>query len=220
MNDKTEWVMVPRELTVGMAIAADKAWRTGDDGYKVPAVYSAMIAAAPTPPAQEPIPMVLHCQKCGTQHIDAPEESAGWANPPHRSHLCHACGHIWRPADVPTTGVAAIQTRGKNDSPPAQAAQPVDLWTTPDEDLNALLTLTGAQLGEADVALAGLDALERVISKLAPQESQPVAWIRFCSNGAIEGPLLDSQIEDVRRKSGAWTPLIAAPIPAQQEPKK
>src|SRR5574340_600312 len=24
----------------------------------------------------------------------------GWDNPPHRSHLCHGCGHIWRPADV------------------------------------------------------------------------------------------------------------------------
>lgn len=170
MNDKTEWVMVPRELTVGMAIAADKAWRTGDDGYKVPAVYSAMIAAAPTPPAQEPIPMVLHCQKCGTQHIDAPEESAGWANPPHRSHLCHACGHIWRPADVPTTGVAAIQTRGKNDSPPAQAAQPVE-WRDP-TNLNPGQSVTF----QLDVHLK---------------------WSHIFRQ-----------------------PLYAAPIPAQQEPKK
>lgn len=59
-----------------------------------------------------PIPMVLHCPRCGTQHIDAPETddeheanladytypAAGteghasqprWTNPPHRSHLCH-----------------------------------------------------------------------------------------------------------------------------------
>ncbi|MCA8242884.1 hypothetical protein [Burkholderia sp. AU32262] len=93
-------------------------------------------------PAQpEPIDMLLFCPKCGVQHVDAPEpftpagrcECAGpdecetcesnraafeesWQNPPHRSHLCHACGTIWRPADVPTNGVAAIQTRGKADT--------------------------------------------------------------------------------------------------------
>ena len=78
-----------------------------------------------------PIDMVLHCPKCHTQHIDAPESpmraaaanslaglSAGglWTNPPHRSHLCHQCGTIWRPADVWTNGVASIATRGKNDT--------------------------------------------------------------------------------------------------------
>ena len=80
---------------------------------------------------ETPIDMVLHCPECGLQHIDAadnrspagdpddPRCSDGmtWRNPPHRSHLCHGCGHIWRPADVPTTGVAAVQTKGKSDSP-------------------------------------------------------------------------------------------------------
>lgn len=61
-----------------------------------------------------PIPMVLYCPKCGVQHIDAASE--GWDNPPHRSHLCHACGCVWRPADVPTTGVAAISTTGQADT--------------------------------------------------------------------------------------------------------
>ena len=79
------------------------------------------------------IDMVLHCPACGLQHIDKPEgqfypgmtaeESAAqndalklWNNPPHRSHLCHGCGHIWRPADVPTNGVDAVKTTGKADS--------------------------------------------------------------------------------------------------------
>lgn len=74
--------------------------------------------------AQVPVDMVLHCPECHAQHVDEPERSLGpgnterldWDNPPHRSHLCHTCGHIWRPADVPTNGVALIQTRGKNDS--------------------------------------------------------------------------------------------------------
>mgnify|MGYP000069370909 CR=1 FL=1 len=95
----------------------------------------------------EPIDMVLHCPACGLQHVDAPEEVPGmrilksaatlehphrmeqvgtytgqgeWSNPPHRSHLCHGCGYIWRPADVPTNGVAAVKTKGKADSPVVQ----------------------------------------------------------------------------------------------------
>ena len=90
--------------------------------------------------AKKPIDMVLHCPKCGMQHIDAPEPSmlAGdaamhggewpdrWTNPPHRSHLCHGCGHIWRPADVPTNGVAAVKTKGKNDMPIVNLAAEVE----------------------------------------------------------------------------------------------
>ena len=76
-----------------------------------------------------PVKLILHCPECGLQHIDARGASTRWANndhppatttwtsPPHRSHLCHDCGHIWRPADIPTEGVAAIKTRGKADSP-------------------------------------------------------------------------------------------------------
>lgn len=73
-----------------------------------------------------PIDMVLHCPKCGMQHIDAPDErTPDWKNEPHRSHLCHGCGHIWRPADVPTNGVKAVKTTGKADSPIAAPTPPV-----------------------------------------------------------------------------------------------
>lgn len=76
----------------------------------------------------KPIPMILHCPACGMQHIDAQEitdvaalmSEVTWTNPPHRSHLCAGCGHIWRPADVATEGVREIQTKGKADSPPVQ----------------------------------------------------------------------------------------------------
>lgn len=79
-----------------------------------------------------PIPMVLFCPACGEQHIDkddpCPDEGCphygtqhshpdSWLNPPHRSHLCHGCGHIWRPADVATVGVVKTETSGKADSP-------------------------------------------------------------------------------------------------------
>lgn len=87
---------------------------------------------ASTPPA--PVDMVLHCPKCGRQHVDGQEEHDAlkefkatptpWTNPPHRSHLCHGCGHIWRPADVPTNGVAAVKTKGNADSPLAAPPAP------------------------------------------------------------------------------------------------
>jgi hypothetical protein len=65
--------------------------------------------------APVPIPMILFCPSCGVQHIDNPE--GDWTNPPHRSHLCGYCGHIWRPADVSTNGVKEITTTGKEDTP-------------------------------------------------------------------------------------------------------
>jgi hypothetical protein len=65
-------------------------------------------------PPEQPIDMLLFCPKCGAQHIDEPE--GDWDNPPHRSHLCHACRTIWRPADVPTNGVVAISSIGNADT--------------------------------------------------------------------------------------------------------
>lgn len=95
-----------------------------------------------------PIDMILYCPNCGEQHVDKDNheeltikaaelgvdregdraysdwlEEHEWNNPPHRSHLCHACGCIWRPADVPTNGVASIQTEGKADTWPAYAGE-------------------------------------------------------------------------------------------------
>lgn len=93
--------------------------------------WNAHVALSQTmQPQARPIDMVLHCPKCGLQHVDAPEDaecdgeavqSLGWSNPPHKSHLCHGCSHIWRPADVPTNGVQAVKTTGKADSPISQA---------------------------------------------------------------------------------------------------
>lgn len=66
-----------------------------------------------------PIPMLLFCPRCDAQHIDKIQPEKHWANPPHHSHLCGLCGHIWRPADVPTTGVAVIETKGSADGDPS-----------------------------------------------------------------------------------------------------
>lgn len=102
-------------------------------------------------PETKPIDMVLHCPKCGMQHVDAPDDpfyggmsdASGfhprWENPPHRSHLCHTCGHIWRPADVPTNGVWAVKTKGKADSPLAapQAEHTANFWDDAYDDVKA-----------------------------------------------------------------------------------
>jgi hypothetical protein len=63
------------------------------------------------------IDMVLHCPRCGMQHVDEPDLARGWANSPHRSHLCAACDFVWRVADVCTNGVRRTQTRGQADTP-------------------------------------------------------------------------------------------------------
>lgn len=53
------------------------------------------------------VDMVLYCPYCFTQHIDAPEppEVSDWKNPPHRTHLCHECKKLFKPADIYTNGV-------------------------------------------------------------------------------------------------------------------
>jgi hypothetical protein len=96
----------PREQTNGVGIR-----------FQHRPLYTEAQAASGSVPedAKSPIDMVLHCPKCHTQHVDAPDHQ--WTNPPHRSHLCHECGHVWRPADVPTNGVAAVKTKGKADHP-------------------------------------------------------------------------------------------------------
>ena len=109
----------------------------------------------PTEPAA--IPMILHCPKCGVQHVDEPEDgfhegqdavsgswSSGWDNPPHRSHLCHGCGCIWRPADVATEGVRAIATKGA-----------ADTWSTEPAD-------DGAGYRAGDVVSKVVDVLKRI----------------------------------------------------------
>ena len=64
-----------------------------------------------------PIDMVLFCPQCGTQHIDAPDAEPHLDVARTDEDASERCGHIWRPADVPTNGVLAIKTQGQNDSP-------------------------------------------------------------------------------------------------------
>lgn len=60
--------------------------------------------------------------------------------------------------------------------------------------------------------------LDELAALRAQADAKPVAWVRFTSDGGYEGPIMDCdrRIDDVRRKSGAWTPLFTrAPEAAQ-----
>lgn len=100
----------------------------------------------------KPMDAVLWCPKCFEQHIDEdrPEvcESCGfeedahhdvdarcsvfepWLNPPHKSHRCNFCNHVWRPAEGPTNGVQSLQKHGERDG----SAKPVAFANKKDFD--------------------------------------------------------------------------------------
>lgn len=82
-----------------------------------------------------PIDIITHCPKCNFQHVDKAEpdncKNCGavehmhflpplgvcdnfepWLNAPHEKHRCHSCGNVWKPANVPTNGVASIEENG------------------------------------------------------------------------------------------------------------
>lgn len=95
----------------------DEIWRLSNEVAELKGHVRMFEQRASQPPLLVPIPMILICPSCSTLHVDEPDErTPGWTNPPHKSHLCHACGTIWRPADLPTVGVAAIETKGKADT--------------------------------------------------------------------------------------------------------
>lgn len=131
---------------------------------------------------EAPIPMILFCPSCGEQHIDDPDErTPDWTNPPHRSHLCHGCGHIWRPADVATVGVREIATKGKADSAPASPKACADAAEARvkamREASNALAdALRGAEAA-VQAAFAQADAEFRHHDKIASRHDATIrAW--------------------------------------------
>lgn len=79
------------------------------------------LAAIDTPtadpkPEETPVPKVLHCPRCGLQHIDVDDDTGRWATTRlHRKHLCKpsdgGCGQVWRPFDYPTVGVREASSR-------------------------------------------------------------------------------------------------------------
>lgn len=103
-----------------------------------------------------PVDMLLFCPNCDLQHIDAPDErTPDWTNPPHKSHLCHGCGHIWRPSDRPTNGVFALKTFGQKDGSPRPAKPAPGL---------AKLRREVEALGRGQIDTAGAMAINAVLA--------------------------------------------------------
>lgn len=164
--------MTTEGLHAKAAIAAELAWRDAqitrirlhhDEAMaKLRAEHAALDAEAChlRERLDTPIPMVLPCPRCDQRHVDAPEPETGWKNPPHKSHLCATCGCVWRPAAVPTTGVASILTRGKADTWPIR----------PEDTVGALESFHAA----APDAFADLDEVgARIGRDLMPRRSEP-----------------------------------------------
>ncbi|MGY0793146.1 hypothetical protein ACW7BJ_27585 [Azospirillum argentinense] len=126
-----------------------------------------------------PLHMLLFCPRCGLQHIDAPDKTTGWTNPPHRSHLCAGCGCVWRPADAPTSGVLAIATSGKADNwkgADAVAAAEAKLLRTFKDimTLAAAARKDAAQLpGVTDMLIGKIAGLSRAASIVASAMDDP-----------------------------------------------
>jgi hypothetical protein len=142
------WLLEPDNGETCKIIVGDGRWRAFNHHLpenaafivRSPSIVDALISMIEAP---APIDMILFCPRCGLQHVDAPESDADfekrhaawkqditsdsppptrWTNPPHRSHLCHGCKYVWRPADIETNGAAEIQTKGSIDSPPIRGA--------------------------------------------------------------------------------------------------
>lgn len=165
-----------------------------------------------------PIDMVLHCPACGLQHIDGAETmpaagSPHWDNPPHRSHLCGRCGHVWRPADVPTNGVACVKTIGKADSPVVVHETPnlIDNMrsgqSVSDKDIDALCAPGRASRWNGDGRQYDRDTVRLALDHFAPTSllaSEPAS--EQIDDAAIELAL--SALEGISRKQRQFTDTI------------
>lgn len=60
------------------------------------------------------------------------------------------------------------------------------------------------------------DAVKVIDGAIASFGAETVAWVRYCSDGTIDGPLLNYHIDDCRKST--WTPLYASPQLPQSAP--
>lgn len=125
-----------RSMLVRVYTAGDDYWfEDTSDGSRYPCAFEGRLWKGPITPEEKPVDLLLFCPRCGQQHIDEARpnvcETCGnpgpectcstftaWLNPPHKSHRCEACNHVWRPADVPTNGVKDTLTHGQRDASP------------------------------------------------------------------------------------------------------
>lgn len=82
-----------------------------------------------------------------------------------------------------------------------------------DSSLEAWFPITAEEIKRLRTENAALKKTLEALKVGTCETAKPAAWIRFCSDGSYEGPLADcdKRMDEVRRKSGAWTPLFATP---------
>jgi hypothetical protein len=56
------------------------------------------------------------------------------------------------------------------------------------------------------------DGAEAYQQHLEEQDSEPVAWVRYRSDGGFEGPIMDTDARMCDTRRSFWTPLYAAPL--------
>lgn len=134
-QDNLAFVIMNQSPTVQKYIVIAKNY--GDENERIlGSIYSGILIGSELAKRhQPPVDLLLFCPACGTQHVDEAKpdvcETCGqnesdctcttftaWLNPPHKSHRCTDCNHVWRPADVPTNGVKELQSKGERDGDP------------------------------------------------------------------------------------------------------
>jgi len=95
-------------------------------------------------------------------------------------------------------------------------AAPKGHHTMSTEAMKLALDFSPEQMRNMLIVMAG--EIKDLRAALAEQ-AEPVAWIRKHPDGTLSDDLLPNwQIEPVRKNSGAWMPLYAAPQAEQREP--
>lgn len=72
-------------------------------------------------------------------------------------------------------------------------------------------------LGDVNAAARELRRLHALTTAPAAQEAEPLYWVRIGSDGDHYGPLPHASMGDVRKRSGAWTPLYTHPPRPQED---
>jgi hypothetical protein len=86
--------------------------------------------------------------------------------------------------------------------------------------------MTGEQKAALDLAILNLrthgddqllSAVQPLIefyeSRVLAERKEPVAWVRYRSDGGFEGPIMDSDARMCDTRRSFWTPLFAHPTP-------
>lgn len=140
------WVMVPREPTIAMCIAGDGARHNVDDATRTPAVYRAMIAAAPPAAPADDHATPSGGQEAGPQ--DDRIEAAYW-----RFDARHKGYSQWKTAPMSERDAFKAEMRNALEAEKVRAEMRLAAsgWRRPDAPAAPAVPLTDEQLAKIAV---------------------------------------------------------------------